>query len=626
MKKFKSFLSMILCVAMLLSTLPMSVFAVSSTTETSFEGYIPISTKEDLNNIRDNLSGKYYLTNNIVFSELDFSEGGNYYNDGAGWSPIGTYDEPFVGTLDGNGYAIKNLKISINSSSTVMAGMFGFIEGNIVNLGMDNCSLSVRVGSDSDHSSNVYVGGFVARSDSYDSGFQIDSCYFSGNISVVFERGSTYDHNKLYVGGIIGQDYAEFEIKNCINYGNIEVQAIDCNSNDVYLGGILGYGGSSLVECSNRGSLSAYAESDSYYGNAYTYAGGISGKFHGEAISCYNLGTIISSSKTTTDSYIGTAEAYAGGIAADGGKIISDCYNSGKVEAIVTSESSGYSDEGYAYAGGIVGTSETGSRQIINSFNNGQIKSLAEVNSSNGDGYAIVGGIIGDDGFAGWNYDTSNPTVIKCCNYGELSSIVKKISYNTGYAEALAGGIAGTNSNCPIKCCYNSGNISAYASCPDWEPRTYTGGIVGSQGYGEIIDCFNSGNISSSANNSESVISYTGGISGLGDAEIINCYNVGTVQAYGSNGCNIGGITGGSDYISEYNPITNCYYLNTLNNGVGIGIDLSIPCSIVQLQNQETFSGFDFDTIWKMGDSRYPYPVLIDVPYNSNQSVNPTPN
>lgn len=58
--------------------------------------WVAISTPEDLNNIRNNLSGKYYLTNDIDL-------------DSYTWVPIGTESAPFCGEIDGNGYIIYNL-------------------------------------------------------------------------------------------------------------------------------------------------------------------------------------------------------------------------------------------------------------------------------------------------------------------------------------------------------------------------------------------------------------------------------------------------------------------------------------------------------------------------------------
>ena len=63
------------------------------------EGYTPIYTAEDLNNIRNNLSGSYILMNDIDLSVYE------------NWKPIGTKEAPFTGAFDGNGYLIRNMKI-----------------------------------------------------------------------------------------------------------------------------------------------------------------------------------------------------------------------------------------------------------------------------------------------------------------------------------------------------------------------------------------------------------------------------------------------------------------------------------------------------------------------------------
>ena len=73
------------------------------------EGYTGIYTKADLDAVRNNLAGNYILMNDIVFTEADFADGGDFYNEGAGWAPIGNSpaSSSFTGTFDGNGYTIK---------------------------------------------------------------------------------------------------------------------------------------------------------------------------------------------------------------------------------------------------------------------------------------------------------------------------------------------------------------------------------------------------------------------------------------------------------------------------------------------------------------------------------------
>ena len=66
------------------------------------ENFIPISNKYELNNIRNNLNGNYYLTADINFTEDDFKIGGDFYNNGQFWISIGDFNNPFNGVIDGN--------------------------------------------------------------------------------------------------------------------------------------------------------------------------------------------------------------------------------------------------------------------------------------------------------------------------------------------------------------------------------------------------------------------------------------------------------------------------------------------------------------------------------------------
>ncbi|MGM0900621.1 MAG: hypothetical protein ACQEXB_05865 [Bacillota bacterium] len=66
-------------------------------------GFIGIYTAEDLNRIRENLSGNYLLMNDFDLTN-ETEEGGTYWNNGAGWIPIGDVVSPFTGTFNGNGY------------------------------------------------------------------------------------------------------------------------------------------------------------------------------------------------------------------------------------------------------------------------------------------------------------------------------------------------------------------------------------------------------------------------------------------------------------------------------------------------------------------------------------------
>ena len=92
------------------------------------DGYIAINSVEDLQNINNNLSGKY-----ILMCDLDLS--------GINWEPIGPdVNHYFRGIFDGNGHVVRNISCNVNE----MAGFFGYINcnGTVKNFGLENVNRS----------------------------------------------------------------------------------------------------------------------------------------------------------------------------------------------------------------------------------------------------------------------------------------------------------------------------------------------------------------------------------------------------------------------------------------------------------------------------------------------------
>ncbi|MBQ1965405.1 MAG: zinc-ribbon domain-containing protein, partial [Clostridia bacterium] len=294
---------------------------VSSKTEIP-AGYLGIYTKEDLNNIRNNLSGNYILMSDLVFCEEDFMEGGAFYNQGWGWEPIGIDgDAPFSGTLDGNGYVIKNLYINIENDDTdVYAGLFGYCIGSIQNLGMKYADITVNLTSRSDFAYVGGIAGYVSRS-----GASIRNCYFAGEMHVT---SIVLNH---IAGGLIGY-CSGGEIVDCYNAGTIDSNfhaagivgelrqstVVHCyNSGEIISnsagGGIvarLSYN-SHVSDCHNTGKISGYA------------GGGIVGEIIGlwsTVSGCYNNGSIASI----------ISGGIIGKVSADNAAV-NDCYNTGKI-------------------------------------------------------------------------------------------------------------------------------------------------------------------------------------------------------------------------------------------------------------------------------------------------------
>lgn len=207
------------------------------------EGYTPIYTAEDLNNIRNNLSGKYILMNDIDLSAYE------------NWNPIGTNSAPFIGAFDGNDFSIKNLsfKYDINSDETNNLGFFGFVKtATILKLKINNLTVNINY----PYNSTFFVGGAVAYC--FDS--EISSCEVTGNISIL-------SGGNIYAGGIagyIGDENKSTVIKNCVS--QVDMQIIGENnsiwepevSQYTYVGGIVGSASQAekIYKCSNNGNMS----------------------------------------------------------------------------------------------------------------------------------------------------------------------------------------------------------------------------------------------------------------------------------------------------------------------------------------------------------------------------------
>jgi hypothetical protein len=452
-----------------------------------------VSTKVQLNNIRNSLSSSYILLNDIEFTDADFASGGAFYNNGAGWAPIGTSNtDGFTGIFDGNGYAIKNIRINITSTSSVDASLFRYNTGAIKNIGMVDGSVSVI-----SNSNYAFTGGIVAYN-SY--GGTISNCYNTGSVSA----SSKY----ACAGGIVGSNNGG-TISNCYNTGGISASA----------------------NLSSRASVAN--------------AGGIVGRNDGGTISnCYNTGSVSANANVISSSSSDSNFACAGGIVGSGGATISNCYNIGSVSA--STSSSWYSSE--SNAGGIVGRSD--GETISKCYNIGDVSAISS--SSN---VVYSGGIVG----------YSSSTISNCYNTG---------SVNTSSRSSYAGGIAGYNYCATISNCYNTGSVSA----------NDVGGIVGrnysdiiTDKYGTIKNCYNAGSVS--LTNPSSGYVYAGGILG-------------------------------SDYSNEYGRehgiISNCYYLDIILIGVGKGTGTLTKLTSEQMKLQNSFVGFDFQTIWKMPTNNFP--------------------
>lgn len=344
-RMLRSCLSLVLC-----GVLALSLPALPAAGQTE-PIYTPVSTKADLDAIRQNPSGRYRLTANIDFTSEDFAPGGVFYNAGAGWQPIGLdYANRFTGELDGNGYRITGLQIAIEASSgSVYAGLFGYAGGSIRRLTMADTTITVTGGqyiyagafagagtgeliSCTAENSRITVreaavtakaGGLAGRMLSG----RIDACHTQGKLSasgLAISTGGMTGQNRAviensvsrmvidvqgegdsYAGGIAGAN--EKEIRTCLT----TEECCLVSAMDGYIGGITGWNQGTVLESLAAGTVVRQIAH-------YEYVGGIAGLNDGVLTASYYAmtgctdGTVFAGAQELTDSQLADKASYSG--------------------------------------------------------------------------------------------------------------------------------------------------------------------------------------------------------------------------------------------------------------------------------------------------------------------------
>ena len=252
-----------------------------------YYGYTPIRTVAELNAIRNDLDGKYYLANDILFTDEDFAEGGVCYNDGVGWIAIGDSESPFTGELDGKNHTISGLKIRYNGQRN-QRSLFGRNDGILRRLNIQadislditlteeafvgsiamlaaenygqvlNCasygSITINIAAHSDLASygrTICVAGLIAENNGY-----IYAAANHADIIVQTPPASAYSIFGINAGGICGKNIGD--ISNCFNIGDIEKTPVSMYDTTVYdnVAGIVGSHQSGRLEyCYNTGNI-----------------------------------------------------------------------------------------------------------------------------------------------------------------------------------------------------------------------------------------------------------------------------------------------------------------------------------------------------------------------------------
>ncbi len=185
--------------------------------------------------------------------------------------------------------------------------------------------------------------------------------------------------------------------------------------------------------------------------------------------------------------------------------------------------------------------------------------------SSMGDDWAIAGGLIGQARYH---------------NNIHHSSATGAVSGEDRVGGLI--GLAGEGSTTVISKCYATGDITGVG---------YVGGLIGAFTYGTLTDSYATGNVTGSGDR-------IGGLLGSsGSATVSNSYSVGGVSAEMD-------LFGGMIGTVSNSTITNSFWdiessgQETSAGGIGL--------TTFEMQNQSSYTEWDFDTIWEIAPESYP--------------------
>jgi hypothetical protein len=346
----------------------------------------------------------------------------------------------FSGIFDGAGHKITNLTINTNGAKNDFLGLFGYNDGEIKNLGLENVSVTggnqssclgglVGWNNNDGNISNCYsTGAVTGGNNSSDIGGLVGYNSFS-NISNCYSTGEVIGgDDSECLGGLVGRDYNDGNISNCYAIGT--VTGGDTSHN---IGGLVGcdYNDGNISNCYSTGAVTGgdnswglgglvgYDNNDGNISNCYS-TGAVTGGYNSEV-----LGGLLGYNSHSNISNCNSTGTITGGDNSLGGLVgwnnnngnISNCYAIGTVTG---------GDTSYNISG-LVGYNSLSN--ISNCYSTG----------------AVAGGDIseGIGGLVGWNDNDGN--VSNCYAIGEV------IGGNTSY---YIGGLVGYNSLSNIRSCY----------------------------------------------------------------------------------------------------------------------------------------------------------------------------
>jgi hypothetical protein len=319
-------------------------------------GDIEIHDWYDLDDVRDNLAGSHILMNDLDSTTRGYQQlASPTANGGKGWQPIGTYDNQFTGSFDGQGYEIRELFIHRPGvPGEEVVGLFGWVGegGRIKDIGVQSVNVTgvewvgALIGWNYGSVSNSYSTGSVAGtygvggllgvnegpvSDSYFignvTGDQIVGGLMAGNdegtVSNSYSTGSVTGTD--VVGGLMAGNFFG-TVSNCYFTGTVTGEGI--------VGGLMSENEEgTVINSYSTGSVTGISK-----------VGGLMGGNYGTINNCYSTGIVYGekevggllgrntdtvSNSYSTSSVTGTEAV--GGLVGVNQELVSDSYSIGNV-------------------------------------------------------------------------------------------------------------------------------------------------------------------------------------------------------------------------------------------------------------------------------------------------------
>ena len=333
----------------------------------------------------NNVCSGYELAADLDFdtnSNGNADSGDTYWNNGAGWTPIGDITTAFSTTFDGGGYKLSNLHI--NASTTAedatpdIGGLFGRIGsgGTVKNLGLEDANVTVS----STQEDVIFVGALVA-----DNRGTVFGVWSSGSITGSTDRVSTAAW--VNAGGLVGRNDKG-------GSGNTAYEGIVRAS----------YSHATITGKGNAQTTGAEAR-----------VGGLVGTNKGTISASFATGNVSATNATSGQKlYIGDA----GGLVGDNRGTVIAAYATGAV--------SSYGD--FVNAGGLVGEN-TSSGTVTATYSTGAVTGDA----NRGAAQEKIGGLIGKGGGTTTNSYWDNTTSGRSTSAGGTAKTTSELQTPTDY-------------------------------------------------------------------------------------------------------------------------------------------------------------------------------------------------